>query len=656
MADPTLAAPIEGGVWYNAPAAGDGFAYAIAPGTLQDIKWFTCDLLTDQTTDIAMNLEFYGPDSSQPFVCRFTLLPKTQARLRFDTNALAFNRWRYCREGGCLKPTIGGWRVDPARVTRIVLKVLYKAPGPARWCMTPLRTAETEPPLLTDPIILGAPLLDELGQATFRDWPGKTRDAAEMLARLSEQAAQSAHTARRGAASSVSRWGGCATRAHDATGFFRTQRAGDRWWLVDPDGCLFWSVGPDCVAPQIESNIRLLHKALASLPPREGEFAACYGVQDAENEPFDYLVANLIRAFGENWREHWSGLVYPLVRGIGFNTCGNWSDCVAASAGGMPYVFPIPAVPAPEHQVARIFRDFPDVFDPGFEREAERFAQSLAATANDPAMVGYFLMNEPEWGFAQMLVAEGMMLNTPDCATRRVFGGHLRDKYVTDEALAAAWQMQVTLPEVAEGRGTKPFSAAALVDLKAFSSVMVRKLYGTLSAACRRTDPNHLNLGARFASSPEDWILDGMGDFDVFSINCYQIQADEKLAAICERLNIPALIGEWHFGAIDAGLPAPGIGHAASQAERGKAYRYFVEQSAARPWCVGAHWFTLYDQSALGRTDGENYNIGFIDTCHRIYPELAEAARATHERLYAVAAGEIPPFSEAPSISERLNM
>jgi len=63
---------------------------------------------------------------------------------------------------------------------------------------------------------------------------------------------------------------------------------------------------------------------------------------------------------------------------------------------------------------------------------------------------------------------------------------------------------------------------------------------------------------------------------------------------------------------------------------------------------VGAHWFTLYDEPAQGRFDGENYNIGFLDVCHRPYEPLAAAARATHERLYRVAAGEVPPYDDAP--------
>jgi hypothetical protein len=103
-------------------------------------------------------------------------------------------------------------------------------------------------------------------------------------------------------------------------------------------------------------------------------------------------------------------------------------------------------------------------------------------------------------------------------------------------------------------------------------------------------------------------------------------------------LNKPVLVGEWHFGALDAGLPGSGIGHLRNQSERAKAYRIYS---------AGVHWFTLYDQSAPGRFDGENYNIGFLDVCNRPYAEMEAAAIASHERMYAVAQGAAAPFREA---------
>jgi hypothetical protein len=120
------------------------------------------------------------------------------------------------------------------------------------------------------------------------------------------------------------------------------------------------------------------------------------------------------------------------------------------------------------------------------------------------------------------------------------------------------------------------------------------------------------------------------------------------MAKISAMLDLPIMIGEWHFGALDAGLPSCGIGHVPDQEGRGKAFRVYLEDAAAKPWCVGAHYFILYDQSAIGRFDGENYNIGFLDVCNRPYELLAHAARASHARLYQVANGESTPYDDKP--------
>ena len=56
----------------------------------------------------------------------------------------------------------------------------------------------------------------------------------------------------------------------------------------------------------------------------------------------------------------------------------------------------------------------------------------------------------------------------------------------------------------------------------------------------------------------------------------------------------------------------------------------------------------MYDESALGRFDGENMNVGLFDVCHRPYGPLADAARATHERIYAVANRDVDPYGQAP--------
>ena len=61
-----------------------------------------------------------------------------------------------------------------------------------------------------------------------------------------------------------------------------------------------------------------------------------------------------------------------------------------------------------------------------------------------------------------------------------------------------------------------------------------------------------------------------MGCFDVFSLNSYSEKVNaERLGPLSERLEAPIIIGEWHFGALDVGLPATGIGRVKDQAARG---------------------------------------------------------------------------------------
>jgi hypothetical protein len=130
----------------------------------------------------------------------------------------------------------------------------------------------------------------------------------------------------------------------------------------------------------------------------------------------------------------------------------------------------------------------------------------------------------------------------------------------------------------------------------------------------------------------------------VFSINGYGNPGPPETAEIARISGKPVMIGEFHFGSVDRGLPASGIQGAISQTERGTAYRYYVEQGFARPEMVGIHYFQWLDQPIFGRFDGENYNIGLFDICNKPYEELIDAAVKTHQKIYSIATGAEKPF------------
>jgi hypothetical protein len=646
-------APIPGAAWYTGALPGDGLAYTFPVGALVGMNFLNADVLLDGRFLCTFLIILQEGADGPAFTLSQGFLNQCQARIRMPLEAVNQGRWMYDREAAWLKPRCGGQRVDLAKVDRMQL-VIERPPhgvgGPlgVRWCLTDFTASVEAPPRLENPLLPAGALLDELGQSTLHEWPAKSRSAAAVTHRLQTQFA--AAPARRWS-DGWSKWGGWMGKRLAASGWFRVAQEGDRWWLVDPDGHVFWSAGMDCVSVDTAANIVGLQDALTWLPEGEENYHS-----DSDDRPtmVNYLAANFKRAFGESWHEKWAQIALSELRRTGFNTVANWSEWQIARDAGFPYVRPLHAN---YEEMPLVYRDFPDVFDPRFEQVCAEFAQQLVETRDDPAFIGYFLMNEPTWGFAQESPAAGMLYNTDACYTRKALSQWLYETYTDDDRLAKTWGMEVTFRTVAESRWHQPLTQAAITDLNAFSVVMVEKFFGGLSRACKAVDPHHLNLGIRYYTIPPSWALQGMRHFDVFSMNCYRPQLPaEEMAQIAEMLHMPILIGEWHFGALDVGLPASGIGHVPTQTDRGRAFRFYTEDAAAKPWCVGVHYFILYDQSALGRFDGENYNIGFFDVCNHPYEALCAAARSTHERLYSVAAGQLAPFADAPAYLPMLFM
>ena len=131
-------------------------------------------------------------------------------------------------------------------------------------------------------------------------------------------------------------------------------------------------------------------------------------------------------------------------------------------------------------------------------------------------------------------------------------------------------------------------------------------------------------------------------------LNVYATEVNRKtMEEIYRVTGRPILVGEFHFGVPGRGLAA-GLVQVRDQAERGIAYRYYVEQAAAFPAFIGSSWFQWIDQPCTGRMDGENYNIGLVDVTDRPYPELVAAMCATHRRLQGVHAGTTAPFNQKP--------
>ncbi len=478
-------------------------------------------------------------------------------------------------------------------------------------------------------------LVDEMGQKTICDWPGKTKSVAEMQARMQAELASPAPIPEEGGRS---KWGGdLSRRLTEGTGWFALVQADGRYYLADPDGYAFFSAGLDCVGIDGDCNLEGIHCLAGDLPKESAGW-----VRPSDPNYFSWHRHNLWTTFGEGYYDKWQELTARRMVKWGFNTVACWSDIPFAVKYDIPHVTIMHGYPKTE---TYIFRDFPDTLSPAFAENAGEWAKQILRHKDSHALIGYFLGNEPQWAFVNDLNIAAKTLeceNTSHC--RRALIAFMQEKYGSIDALNQAWGADyASFQDMDRPVSTLPFTGEAMEVLNEFSAIMIREYIRIPSEAIRQYDPHHLNLGIRYAWLSSKVLASGSEYTDVFSFNCYSMDPTDAIESFSKLVGKPVMIGEFHFGALDRGLDATGIRGVTTQAERGVAYRYYLHKAASHPMCLGAHYFTLNDQAYLGRFDGENYQIGIIDTTQRPYEDFEAAIIETHREIYDVMSGKLAP-------------
>lgn len=594
---------------------------------------------SDDVVAAAIRVDNAGADGSHHCLTfRSTLPPRQPTRIEaFFPTAASDALWGMRGLPGQL-PRFEGAPIDLAAITafqlflpsnakvrRLLLSEIYAIP-----------VSES----LTGRLIPPFPFVDRFGQFRHAEWPGKLHSEEELLARAKAEQASGDHQSRLGELDRYGGWKGGVQL--EATGWFRTAKHAGKWWMVTPEGHLFLSIGVNCVGSWEQTFVEQRAAWFEWLPqPEDPLFGALLTVASGahmgaeriqgEGRVFSFYRANLARTFGNDWPGRWRSRTLRRLADWGFNTIGNWSQSDLLTEYRMPFVTSTPLRGATLIKAAKgHWSPMYDVFDDGF---ASAVDASIAALADkyrsNPLCIGYFIDNELAWEG----VVEGVLASDVEQAARRQLIEHLKKKYGDLARLNETWQSSFDDWNLI--RRPDETNAACKEDMDEFLYRFAVRYFATVKESLARHAPNQLYLGCRFASAPSS-VVRACAEFaDVVSFNQYvpAVECGEWLRTYPH--DVPMMIGEFHFGALDRGMFHGGLVPVESQEARAAAYRRYWESLVDCSVFVGAHWFQYVDEPITGRMfDGENYNIGLVDVTDTPYVELTSTARSVHQTLY----------------------
>ncbi|MHC5039730.1 MAG: beta-galactosidase [Planctomycetota bacterium] len=443
-----------------------------------------------------------------------------------------------------------------------------------------------------------------------------------------------------------------------ATGFFRTEKIDGVWWLINPEGELFWSVGACCTGggnPVLQKN---------QLEP----------MQDKKGAMLAFIRQSMERAaeWGFNSLGAWSSLDWhgfelrkwnaarrekgeiPLAYFLTFNSSNaGLSDREAMRRG----FFLVDTAGLPQGGTRAQGHRMCDPFNPEWQRALEEYFQrKIAPYRDDPDCIGIFLDNEISiFNLSQFLWSPHAL---------EAFVAHLKFKHHSAEKLNSAWSTKkavCTYSEISSsalrknppgmGRGSQAMDR----DLQEFETILVKAYVKAIVSAARRVDSNHLLIGNRWGTGHEEFVpyvrhfMAAFSAFDICAANLYPHPEEGSwvadfnsrkqlgwIKALHEMTGKPILIGEFGTASRDSGVPVQRWRARTldTDEQRGESYKKMVYTYYSLPFVVGAHWFRWSNGYGFGnQLMRDPRSCGLIDDWNKPYEKIVAAIRETHEKI-----------------------
>ena len=387
----------------------------------------------------------------------------------------------------------------------------------------------------------------------------------------------------------------------DATGFFRTEKINGRWWIIDPLGYPYISIGLSHINYSLNGSALQRENALKKYGSFENWAA------ETTNQVRDELNFNNSFSPRSEIMEIEDGL--PYMAHFSVMSAFGASKGVRGKCNGSTVFVSNNTMP---------------VFDPDFEEYAFALAKEKANDVNNSKIIGYTTDNELPMELE--ILDHSLTVN------------HL--KSINHYTYACAWKW------LANMTGKENPSYADVTDelRDLFRGFVYDRYFNVVSRAFRAADPNHMNMGCRFLTKSIDseWVYRFAAQYlDCMTINWYFAWEPEThgLYGIEKNGDLPFMVTEFYSKAGDSGLKnTAGAGfYVATQSDRADFYENFTLKLLESNNCIGWQLFHYMDNdpnSGTSDASSVNSNKGIYNNDYELYTKFTDRIAIYNKNVY----------------------
>ena len=401
----------------------------------------------------------------------------------------------------------------------------------------------------------------------------------------------------------LDRYGGIMIEAlkAEATGFFYVKKIDGRWWMIDPLGYPYITIGLSHINYSLNGSQLQRENALKK-----------YGTY-----------------------ENWAAETTLQVRDeLNFNSSFSPRAEVANIENGLPYMSHIGVMSSfgaakgvrgkCNGSTVFVANNTMPVFDADFEDFANSYVKERVNDVNNPKIIGYTTDNE--------------LPMDPEMLDHSLTVNHLKPENHYTYACAWTWLVNMT------GNKNPSFTDVTdeLRDL--FRGFVYDRYFYVVSRAFSAADSNHMNMGCRFLtkSISSNWIYRFAAQYlDCMTINWYFSwePQTEALYGIEKNGDMPFVVTEFYSKAGDSGLKnTAGAGfYVATQTDRADFYENFTIKLLESNNCIGWQLFHYMDNdpnSGTADASSVNSNKGIYNNNYELYTKFTDRITVLNKNVY----------------------